>query len=164
VSYIGAPLKWASFNARFSFISSFSLSNSDEGGDEEAMHQKLHTQLSFGLDENDEDEENKDDENGEERKKEPEEVANGQQSSKEEEKEAKSLEKSKETDAKTATTTGKHHRHYEDAASCYLCIKVNKNKDVINCPLNRKMKNRLSSEFWFQMDDKRYETNKTNCS
>lgn len=40
--------------------------------------------------------------------------------------------------------------------SCYLCIKVNKNKDFISCPLNRKMKNRLSSEFWFQINDNRY--------
>lgn len=39
--------------------------------------------------------------------------------------------------------------------SCYLCIKVNKNKDFITCPLNRKMKNRLSSEFWFQINDNR---------
>ena len=35
--------------------------------------------------------------------------------------------------------------------SCYLCIKVNKNKDFISCPMNRKMKNRLTSEFWFQI-------------
>lgn len=40
--------------------------------------------------------------------------------------------------------------------SCYLCIKVNKNKDFISCPLNRKMKNRLTSEFWFQVQDDRY--------
>lgn len=39
--------------------------------------------------------------------------------------------------------------------SCYLCIKVNKNKDFINCPMNRKMKNRLTSEFWFQINDNR---------
>ena len=38
--------------------------------------------------------------------------------------------------------------------SCYLCIKVNKNKDFISCPMNRKMKNRLTSEFWFQIKDK----------
>ena len=40
-----------------------------------------------------------------------------------------------------------------NSISCYLCIKVNKNKDFITCPLNRKMKNRLSSEFWFQIND-----------
>lgn len=39
--------------------------------------------------------------------------------------------------------------------SCYLCIKVNKNKDFISCPMNRKMKNRLTSEFWFQINDNR---------
>jgi len=37
--------------------------------------------------------------------------------------------------------------------SCYLCIKVNKDKDFISCPLDRKMKNRLVSEFWFQIND-----------
>ncbi|CAF0703097.1 unnamed protein product [Brachionus calyciflorus] len=37
--------------------------------------------------------------------------------------------------------------------SCYLCIKVNKNKDFFDCPMNRKMKNRLTSEFWFQIID-----------
>lgn len=42
-----------------------------------------------------------------------------------------------------------------NSMSCYLCIKVNKNKDFISCPLNRKMKNRLSSEFWFQINDNR---------
>jgi hypothetical protein len=39
--------------------------------------------------------------------------------------------------------------------SCYLCIKVNKNKDFMYCPLNRKMKNKLTSEFWFQIIDNR---------
>lgn len=39
--------------------------------------------------------------------------------------------------------------------SSVLCIKVNKNKDFINCPLNRKMKNRIESEFWFQINDTR---------
>jgi hypothetical protein len=41
----------------------------------------------------------------------------------------------------------------DSTVSCYLCIKVNKNKDFISCPLNRKMKNRLKSEFWFQIND-----------
>jgi hypothetical protein len=39
--------------------------------------------------------------------------------------------------------------------SCYICIKVNKDKDFISCPLDRKMKNRLISEFWFQINDNR---------
>lgn len=39
--------------------------------------------------------------------------------------------------------------------SCYLCIKVNKNKDFMYCPLDRKMKNKLTSEFWFQINDDR---------
>jgi hypothetical protein len=43
----------------------------------------------------------------------------------------------------------------DSTVSCYLCIKVNKNKDFISCPLNRKMKNRLKSEFWFQINDSR---------
>lgn len=42
-----------------------------------------------------------------------------------------------------------------NAYSSYLCIKVNKNKDFITCPLNRKMKNRIISEFWFQINDTR---------
>ena len=37
--------------------------------------------------------------------------------------------------------------------SSILCIKANKNKDLINCPINRKMKNRIESEFWFQIND-----------
>lgn len=40
-----------------------------------------------------------------------------------------------------------------DLTSCYLCVKVNNNKDFFMCPLNRKMKNRLRSEFWFQIND-----------
>ena len=42
-----------------------------------------------------------------------------------------------------------------NSQSNVLCIKVNKNKDFINCPLNRKMKNRIESEFWFQINDTR---------
>jgi len=42
-----------------------------------------------------------------------------------------------------------------NSQSSVLCIKVNKNKDFINCPLNRKMKNRIESEFWFQINDSR---------
>ncbi len=38
---------------------------------------------------------------------------------------------------------------------CYLCIKVNTHKDFISCPMDRKMKNRLQSEFWFQVPDNR---------
>jgi hypothetical protein len=37
--------------------------------------------------------------------------------------------------------------------SCYLCIKVNNNKEFVSCPLDRKMKNKLKSEFWFQFND-----------
>ncbi len=43
----------------------------------------------------------------------------------------------------------------KSSISCYLCVKVNKNRDFIICPLNRKMKNRLKSEFWFQINDSR---------
>ena len=43
-----------------------------------------------------------------------------------------------------------------DLISCYLCIKVNNNKDFLYCPLDRKMKNKLRSEFWFQIYDNRY--------
>lgn len=49
-----------------------------------------------------------------------------------------------------------HDDSSNSTISCYLCIKVNKNKDYISCPLNRKMKNRLTSEFWFQINDNRY--------
>lgn len=42
-----------------------------------------------------------------------------------------------------------------DLVSCYLCVKVNNNKDFLMCPLDRKMKNRLRSEFWFQINDNR---------
>ncbi len=37
--------------------------------------------------------------------------------------------------------------------SCYLCIKVNHNKNVMEVPMDRKMKNKLRSEFWFQIYD-----------
>ena len=37
----------------------------------------------------------------------------------------------------------------------YLCIKVNKNREFMYCPLDRKMKNKLTSEFWFQFNDNR---------
>jgi hypothetical protein len=40
-----------------------------------------------------------------------------------------------------------------NSISCFLCIKVNKDKDFISCPLDRKMKNRIVSEFWFQIND-----------
>jgi LysM repeat protein len=45
-----------------------------------------------------------------------------------------------------------------------LCIKVNKNKDLFNCPLNRKMKNRLESEFWFQINDGGYRITDKICA
>lgn len=53
--------------------------------------------------------------------------------------------------------SGIHHHNSSSPShiSCYLCIKVNKNRDFITCPMNRKMKNRLSSEFWFQINDNR---------
>ena len=44
---------------------------------------------------------------------------------------------------------------HSERISCYICIKVNKNKDFITCPLNRRMKNKLISEFWFQIKDTR---------
>jgi hypothetical protein len=37
--------------------------------------------------------------------------------------------------------------------SCYICFKVNHNKNVVQCPMARKMKNKLKSEFWFQIYD-----------
>lgn len=37
--------------------------------------------------------------------------------------------------------------------TCYVCFQVNNNKNVINCPMDRKMKNKLKSEFWFQIYD-----------
>lgn len=40
-----------------------------------------------------------------------------------------------------------------DSISCYLCIKVNTTRDFLTCPLDRRMKNRLRSEFWFQIYD-----------
>jgi hypothetical protein len=42
-----------------------------------------------------------------------------------------------------------------DKINAYLCIKVNKNKDFMYCPLDRKMKNKLTSEFWFQITENR---------
>ena len=39
------------------------------------------------------------------------------------------------------------------SSTCYLCIKVNNNKNFVNCPMDRKMKNKLRSEFWFQIYD-----------
>jgi hypothetical protein len=44
----------------------------------------------------------------------------------------------------------------ESKADAYLCIKVNKNREFMYCPLDRKMKNKLTSEFWFQINDHRY--------
>ena len=41
----------------------------------------------------------------------------------------------------------------KDNISCYLCIKVNTTRDFLTCPLDRRMKNRLRSEFWFQIYD-----------
>jgi len=38
-------------------------------------------------------------------------------------------------------------------SSCYLCIKVNHNKNVVDVPMDRKMRNKLRSEFWFQIYD-----------
>lgn len=38
-------------------------------------------------------------------------------------------------------------------STCYLCIKVNNNKNVMTCHMDRKMKNKLRSEFWFQIYD-----------
>ena len=40
-----------------------------------------------------------------------------------------------------------------NSPTCYICIKVNNNKNFINCPMDRKMKNKLVSEFWFQIYD-----------
>lgn len=37
--------------------------------------------------------------------------------------------------------------------TCYICFKVNHNKNVVQCPMDRKMKNKLKSEFWFQIYD-----------
>ncbi len=60
--------------------------------------------------------------------------------------------KSEPTNCENASTSDAN----SDLNSCYLCVKVNNNKDFLMCPLNRKMKNRLRSEFWFQIKDKRF--------
>ena len=92
-----------------------------------------------------------------------------------EEKEAKtseneSSEKSEHEDEVFASNTELNHSSTEPVSSdknlnksdssasyspisCYLCIKVNNNKDFVTCPMNRKMKNKLRSEFWFQFND-----------
>lgn len=44
---------------------------------------------------------------------------------------------------------------YDDTLLCYLCIKVNKHKEFITCPMDRRHKNRIQSEFWFQVPDNR---------
>jgi hypothetical protein len=44
---------------------------------------------------------------------------------------------------------------YDDKLLCYLCIKVNKYKEFITCPMDRRHKNRIQSEFWFQVPDNR---------
>ena len=65
--------------------------------------------------------------------------------------------------AATLTSTPKTDSKPEDgdaaaaaaAISCYLCIKVNTSRDFLTCPLDRRLKNKLKSEFWFQVYDNR---------
>ena len=56
-------------------------------------------------------------------------------------------------ESKLSTTSSSSPATTTLTMASFLCIKVNKNKDYINCPLNRKMKNRIESEFWFQIND-----------
>ena len=57
------------------------------------------------------------------------------------------------TKASESNTISDENKLSTNQNASFLCIKVNKNKDFINCPLNRKMKNRIESEFWFQIND-----------
>lgn len=71
------------------------------------------------------------------------------------------------TTTPTTTSTPKSDLKAQgDAAiSCYLCIKVNTSRDFLTCPLDRRLKNKLKSEFWFQVyDNSRYKTTDKICA
>lgn len=67
--------------------------------------------------------------------------------------------KEQESDANTEPLTDSKRGRIESdkttppPSTCYICIKVNNNKNFVNCPMDRKMKNKLRSEFWFQIYD-----------
>jgi hypothetical protein len=61
-----------------------------------------------------------------------------------------------EEPAATAGESATAKPEEEEKINAYLCIKVNKNREFMYCPLDRKMKNKLTSEFWFQINDNRF--------
>jgi len=53
---------------------------------------------------------------------------------------------------------------FDENLRCYLCIKINYHKEFIACPIDRKMKNRLQPEFWFQVPDNSYKITDKICA